>query len=111
VRGNISIALQYLDAWLQGTGAVAIFDLMEDTATAEISRAQLWQWIRHRAQLDTGAVMDIDYYRRALGEERTKLERAAPSGSRLDEAATLLDRLVRDDSFVDFLTIPGYDYL
>src|SRR5439155_17005847 len=64
VRNNVSVALQYLDAWLQGTGAAAIFNLMEDAATAEISRAQLWQWIHHRARLDSSEAVTGALYER-----------------------------------------------
>ena len=64
VRNDISVALQYVESWLRGTGAVAIFNLMEDAATAEISRAQLWQWRRHGAALDDGRPVTADLYRR-----------------------------------------------
>jgi malate synthase len=111
VRANISIALQYLDSWLQGTGAAAINNLMEDTATAEISRAQLWQWIRHGATLAGGGRVDAAYVRRVFGEELEKLRAASQPGSRLEDAAALLDRLVQGEDFEEFLTKPGYDYL
>jgi malate synthase len=111
VRANISIALQYLDSWLQGTGAAAINNLMEDTATAEISRAQLWQWIRHGAALEGGGQVDAAYVRRLFEEELEGLRAAAQPGSRLEDAADLLDRLVQGDHFEEFLTTPGYEYL
>lgn len=107
VRNNISVALQYLNAWLQGTGAVAIFNLMEDTATAEIARAQLWQWLRHEAQLDDGRMLEAKLYRALRDEELSKLE----PGGRLDEAKELLDRLVLEQDFVEFLTLLAYEHL
>jgi len=91
---------------------VAIHNLMEDTATAEISRAQLWQWIRHGSALDGGGTVDADHYRRVRDEEVAALRgAAAASGSRLDDAARLLDELVLGEEFADFLTISGYRYL
>jgi malate synthase len=114
VVANIDVALRYLDAWLRGSGAVAIHNLMEDTATAEISRAQLWQWRRHRAPLADGGAVTEALYReerdRAVSALRAEAERSG-AGSRLDEAAALLDALVLDDEFTDFLTIPGYAHL
>ena len=114
VAANIDVALRYLDAWLRGSGAVAIHNLMEDTATAEISRAQLWQWVRREAPLAGGGAVTRALYReereRALGALRREAPAGGPAG-RLDEAAALLDSLVLDDDFADFLTIPGYAHL
>jgi malate synthase len=107
VAANIGIALQYLDAWLNGTGAVAIHNLMEDAATAEISRAQLWQWRVHGATLDDGSVMTGELYRELRDEQLAELA-AQGSTEQLRCAAQLLDSLVLDDEFVPFLTIPGY---
>jgi len=112
VRLNVSVALQYLDAWLRGNGAAAINNLMEDAATAEISRSQLWQWRVGATPLDDGAPLTADRYRAIRDEERAALERSQPdSGSRLAEAAGLLDSLVLDDVFTEFLTVPAYDRL
>ncbi|HET7459446.1 MAG TPA: hypothetical protein VFJ74_17470, partial [Gemmatimonadaceae bacterium] len=86
-------------------------NLMEDTATAEISRAQLWQWIRHSAPLGDGGVVDAALYRRIRDEEMVKLAAAAAPSSRFADAAALLDLLVLGDEFAEFLTIPGYRYL
>jgi malate synthase len=114
VVANIDVALRYLDAWLRGAGAVAIHDLMEDTATAEISRAQLWQWVRHGATLADGGAMSAALYTeergRALAALRAETGRNGEA-SRLDDAAALLDALVLDEDFTDFLTIPGYAQL
>ncbi|HEY4217724.1 MAG TPA: malate synthase A [Gemmatimonadaceae bacterium] len=104
---NVDVALQYIEAWLRGQGAVALHNLMEDAATAEISRSQLWQWIRNETPIDdaAGEPMSVARYsdvrRRMLDEFRA----AAPAG-RWDDAAQLLDSLVLGD-FEDFLTVPG----
>jgi len=109
VRLNINVALQYLAAWLGGNGAVAINNLMEDTATAEISRAQLWQWIKHGARLADGTVMTADLYERLRLEELGRL--GAARSALLEEAAEILDQLVLNDKFVDFLTLIAYPKL
>jgi malate synthase len=109
VRTNIEIALLYLDSWLQGTGAAAIHNLMEDAATAEISRAQLWQWLRHRAKLDDGREVTPELYKEIRDQELRKLE--GPENSRLPEAAEILDGLVLSRDFVPFLTVAAYEKL
>ena len=81
VRGNVSVALQYLEAWLGGSGAVAINNMMEDTATAEIARAQLWQWIRHGVKTDSERPVTLEWVRAVLAEELAALERSAPAGA------------------------------
>jgi malate synthase len=92
---------------------VAIHNLMEDTATAEISRAQLWQWIRHAAPLAEGGSMDAERYRRVRDEELARLGGDGGGGgaSRYADAAALLDELVLGEEFAEFLTLPGYRYL
>jgi len=108
VRLNVSVALQYLNAWLGGQGAVGINNLMEDTATAEISRAQLWQWLHANVPLADGGVLTRDLYARIVREELDTLARMPGGGAtHLDAAATLLDNLVLGDAFVEFLTIPA----
>jgi malate synthase len=109
VRDNISIALQYLDNWLQGYGAVALRNLMEDTATAEISRAQLWEWIWHGATLPDGRKVDHGLYRELRDQELAKL--GGIHQGRLADASTILDELVLSEDFVEFLTLPAYDLL
>jgi malate synthase len=112
VRNNISVALQYIEAWLGGVGAVAIFNLMEDAATAEISRAQLWQWIRHGAKLEDGSAVTEDLYRRIRREELEGLQsERGGAAARFQEAAELLDGLVLSEEFAEFLTLPGYERL
>jgi malate synthase len=113
VRQNIGVALQYLSAWLDGWGAAAIDNLMEDAATAEISRSQLWQWRRHRVPLADGGAMTDELYAEIRDRELAAL-RADPDGpftARLGEAVELLDSLVLSDHFTGFLTLPGYEQL
>ena len=107
IRMNVEVALLYIEAWLRGSGAVAIHNLMEDAATAEISRTQLWQWIRHGASIDGGGIMTREYYLAVRGEELTRLATASDAGSRLGDAVALLDALVLQDEFEEFLTQPG----
>jgi malate synthase len=111
VQTNVRVALQYLEAWLRSTGAVAINNLMEDAATAEISRAQLWQWRRHGAMLADGTRMSLDLYRTVREAELSSLTTRADAEHRYVDAARLLDGLVEDDEFTEFLTLPGYEYL
>lgn len=101
-RQNVSVAIRYLDAWLRGNGAAAIDNLMEDTATAEISRCQLWQWRRHAAILDDGRPFTAERYEAIRDEE---VRRLGPSTGRVAEAAGLLDRLVLADQAPEFLTL------
>jgi malate synthase len=116
LRQNISVALQYLESWLRGTGAVAIFNLMEDTATAEISRAQVWQWVHNpKAFLHDGRKVNIELFRNMVPEELGKIkqfigEKLYASG-KFDLARQLFDALVTEDEFVDFLTLVAYDQL
>jgi malate synthase len=104
VRTNVDVALRYLDAWLRGNGAAAIHNLMEDAATAEISRSQLWQWIRHGAEIDGGGEMTREYYQRVRSETLDALQREGQQGARFTDAAALLDTLVLGD-WEDFLTL------
>ena len=110
VRSNITVAILYIGAWLTGTGAVAIFNLMEDAATAEISRAQLWQWIKHRVQTKDGTVLTPDVYKSIKNEELNILL-TTTTNNRLMKASKLLDDLVLSESFCEFLTIPAYEML
>ncbi len=109
VRTNISVALQYLNSWLQGNGAAAINNLMEDAATAEISRSQLWQWLHYQVMLADGRPMTRSLYEQIRDEELEQL--GGVQTGRYRDAAELLNRLILDDQFSDFLTIPAYSYL
>jgi malate synthase len=108
---DVSVALQYLEAWLRGSGAVAINNMMEDTATAEIARAQLWQWVRHGVSTEDGQPVTLERVRALLAEERRRLESIAGAGQRLGEAAALLDALVSAREFPEFLTLGAYEKL
>ena len=105
-RNNVNVALQYLSSWLSGNGAAAIFNLMEDVATAEISRSQLWQWIHNQAKLSDGRPVTTALYRSVRSEEVAALE--GEGSGRLREAAEILDSLVESPVFVEFLTLPAY---
>ena len=105
VRNDASVGVQYLQAWLGGTGAVAIFNLMEDAATAEISRSQIWQWIHNGVQLEDGTTVTADLVQRYLDEEIAKLGEPAQYA----EARRLFEQVaLNDDHFEEFLTIPAY---
>jgi malate synthase len=116
-RNNISVGVQYLAAWLAGRGAVPVFNLMEDAATAEISRAQVWQWIHHdKGILEDGTTVTEDLFNETLEEELEKIKTdiVGPERWETDEfgnAAKLFARISTDDEFVEFLTLPGYEYL
>ncbi|MEW5988341.1 MAG: malate synthase A [Chloroflexota bacterium] len=116
LRHNIDVALQYLDSWLRGTGAAAIYNLMEDTATAEISRAQVWQWLHHpEATLSDGRPITLDLYQTLLAEELELIgnrlgEKVFASG-RFTEATQIFDKLVTDPTFPEFLTLAAYDHI
>jgi malate synthase len=108
---NISVALQYLEAWLGGLGAVAIYNLMEDAATAEISRAQLWQWVRLGTPTEDGQPIDRERYLAIREEEEARLAAGGTHAGRLRAAGELLDELVLSESFIEFLTLPAYERL
>ncbi|MEM8858067.1 MAG: malate synthase A [Chloroflexota bacterium] len=113
---NINVAILYMNAWLQGNGAAALYNLMEDTATAEISRAQLWNWIRHPdAVLADGRPITLGLCRTVIGQEldaiRDQIGDDAFESGQYELGAKLLDELISDDSFIDFLTLTGYSHL
>ncbi len=112
VRNNISVGIQYLGAWLAGNGCVPVFNLMEDAATAEISRSQIWQWIRSpKGVLDDGRKVTVDLFRQLLAEElpkvRSTLGEAAWQAGRYEEGAKLFEKITAGD-YVEFLTLPAY---
>ena len=109
VRNNVTVALQYLDSWLHGQGAAGILNLMEDAATAEIARSQLWQWVWREAPLGGGRRMSQELYGEIRNEELDAL--GGPHQSRLAEAAQILDDLVLSRDFQPFLTLLAYDRL
>jgi malate synthase len=113
VRQNINIGLLYLESWLRGTGCVPLYNLMEDAATAEISRSQLWQWIHHSATLEGGTILDEPTYRRIFDEEVAAIRARVGEGSwaagEYERAAGLFDRMVVAKEFPEFLTLSAYD--
>jgi malate synthase len=115
LRHNIRVGVLYLEAWLRGLGCVPLYNLMEDAATAEISRAQVWQWVRHGASLDSGEVVTRDLVKRATQEEmdalRAGLGDARFNGGRFEEARRLFEELATAEELADFLTVPAYEIL
>jgi malate synthase len=115
LRLNINVAIQYIGAWLAGEGAVPIFNLMEDAATAEISRSQVWQWIRSpKGTLDDGRKVTKELVAACLPEETAKIREllgTAYADGRYDDAARIFADLVNSDTFVEFLTLPAYELL
>jgi malate synthase len=115
LRHNIRVGIQYLESWLRGSGCVPLYNLMEDAATAEISRTQVWQWIHHRATLDGGQPLTVGRFRRIAGEEMEKVRREVGPGrfdeGRFPEAIELFDRISTSERFCEFLTIPAYEKL
>jgi len=113
LRNNISVGIQYLGAWLAGNGCVPVFNLMEDAATAEISRSQIWQWIRSdKGRLDDGRKVTIELFRQLLAEElpkvKTYLGDKGWRTGKYEEAAKLFDRITTGE-YVEFLTLPAYE--
>ena len=108
LRQNLNVGIGYLEAWLRGTGCVPLYHLMEDAATAEISRAQVWQWIRHGAKFADGGAIDNALCMRFLDEELARLKSAASPGHRYDDAAEIFRALIAAPRFPEFLTLPAY---
>jgi malate synthase len=113
LRHNLNVGVLYLEAWLRGTGCVPIYNLMEDAATAEISRAQIWQWRRHGVRIEDGPAIDAPLIRTLLDEEMAKIQGAVGDerfrSGKFEEAASLFRDLVLADDFTEFLTLPAYE--
>ncbi len=113
LRQNVNVGIGYIEAWLRGQGCVPLYNLMEDAATAEISRTQVWQWIHHGSGLDDGRTITAALVRSVVAEEMAKLKAlvgdAAYAGGKYSEAAKLFQDLVEADRFVEFLTLPAYE--
>ncbi len=110
LRQNVSVGIQYIESWLRGVGAAAIFNLMEDAATAEISRSQLWQWMHNDAHLDDGRAVTPELVRLITDEELAKLPAEEP-GRRFIEAREIFEKVAIADHFEDFLTLPAMSYI
>jgi malate synthase len=111
-RNNVSVGLQYLANWLAGNGAVAINNLMEDAATAEISRSQVWQWLHNDIGLDEGAKVTRDLVEQIIGEELAAIRAQAGDAfdaARYDEAVALFKEVALADDYAEFLTLPAYE--
>ncbi|MGH2707423.1 MAG: malate synthase A, partial [Actinomycetota bacterium] len=115
LRNNVGVALRYLSSWLAGSGAAAIFHLMEDVATAEIARSQVWQWISQGARLEDGRTLRRDLVGQIEEEEAERIRQDASEGAvpagRLEEARGLFRRVCLAEDFVEFITVPGYELL
>ena len=115
IRNNVSVGIQYIESWLRGVGAAAINNLMEDAATSEISRSQIWQWVRHSAQLEDGRAVDRDLVQAVEEEELEKIRTALGdelyTEGRFKEAQAIFERVALEEEFEEFLTVPAYDYL
>ncbi|HZU69875.1 MAG TPA: malate synthase A [Ktedonobacteraceae bacterium] len=116
LRNNISVSLQYLESWLRGSGCVPINNLMEDAATVEISRAQIWQWIHHpKGILSDGRKVTVELFRELAKDElekiRSRVGEERFAGGKYQVVAEILDSIITDDQFVEFLTLPAYKYL
>ncbi len=115
VRTNINVGILYLESWLRGNGAAALYHLMEDAATAEISRTQLWQWLQAGVQLEDGRPFDADLYRQLKAEELEKIKNLVGeeffAKGRFAEAEALFDELILSPDFEEFLTLPAYELI
>jgi malate synthase len=115
VRANVRVGILYIESWLRGVGAAALFNLMEDAATAEISRSQIWQWVANRARLGGGGVVTRDLVERITEEELASIRETvgaeAYERGRFEEASELFRRVALSETFEDFLTIPAYERL
>ncbi len=113
LRQNLNVGIGYLEAWLRGIGCVPLYNLMEDAATSEISRAQVWQWIRHKAKLSDGRTVDLDLCKKVMDEELAKLKTQvgdeAYDKGRYRDATKMFTDLLAAPKFPDFLTLPAYD--
>jgi malate synthase len=115
LRTNVAVAIGYIEAWLRGIGCVPLFNLMEDAATAEISRAQLWQWERYGTKLKDGRTVDKALVDTTIDEElakwRDRVGAERYDGGRFADASKMLRTLVHGRDFIEFLTLPAYDAL
>jgi malate synthase len=111
LRWNIDVGLQYLRSWLRGSGCVPIYNLMEDAATAEICRAQVWQWVRHNARLKDARLVTEDMVKEIIHQRTVELGDASGDDEKLQQAAKVLEELTTSQEFAEFLTLASYDLL
>jgi malate synthase len=118
LRANVNVGIQYISSWLRGNGAAAIYGLMEDAATAEISRSQVWQWIRHAVELEDGRTITPELVRDLATDELEKIrteigddEWFEREGRPRESRALFEDVALSGEEFVEFLTLPAYEVL
>ena len=116
LRVNIDVGIQYLESWLRGVGCVPIYNLMEDAATAEISRSQVWQWIRHGAKMNDGRAVTADLVRKTIREELGKIRKHglatnATPAARFELAGKLFEEMMTKPEFTEFLTLVAYEHI
>ena len=115
VRENIRVGVQYLEAWLCGNGCVPLYNLMEDAATAEISRSQLWQWLKHNKTMDNGLTITREYYTQIMKEELSKIKNMYGEENynhrKFNQASKMFLEMVSGEVLDEFLTLPAYKYI
>jgi malate synthase len=115
LRNDVSVGLQYIESWLRGNGAAGIYNLMEDAATAEIARSQVWQWVHGNVRLAEGTTVTEQLVRTVIDEELDKIREAVGEdifkSGRWDDARAVFERVALADEFVDFLTLPAYELI
>jgi malate synthase len=116
LRNDVNVGIQYISSWLRGQGAAPIFNLMEDAATAEIARSQVWQWVHNGVKLAEGQTVTAELVRQTATEELDKIREQVGDEffygqGRPDDSRAIFERVALSDEFIDFLTIPAYDYL
>ncbi len=115
IRKNINVGILYTEAWLRGQGAVALYNLMEDAATAEISRTQVWQWLKNKVIIDDGRIFNVELYKELLNDEVKNIikefEEDTIKNTKFNLAETLFDKLVLSEKFEEFLTIQAYQFI
>jgi len=110
LRWNIDVGIQYMEAWMRGNGCVPIYNLMEDAATAEICRAQVWQWVKHGARLNDGRPVTAELVKSVIADVAAGL-RASLDGEALTHTARLYEQMMTSTDFPEFLTLVAYDYI
>ena len=117
LRSNVNVGIQYISSWLRGNGAAGIYGLMEDAATAEIARGQVWQWVRHEATLDDGRTITPELVRELATSELEKIRSEIGDDEwferegRPDLSRSLFERVALSEEFIEFLTLPAYEEL
>ena len=114
-RENIKVGVQYVEAWLCGNGCVPLYNLMEDAATAEISRSQIWQWIKNKVSMDNGSLITAEYFESILFQELDAIKNEIGEGrfnsGKFNMASKLFKDMILKDDFDEFLTLPAYKYI